>query len=62
MNSDKIEIEVSAAGLRRDFGEVIDAVMAGTPHIITRYRRPAVVIISARDYELLKQLRDGKGS
>ncbi len=53
--SNKSEVKITAMELRRDFGEVVDGVIAGVPHVITRHGRPVMVLISARDYDQLKQ-------
>lgn len=53
--SNKQEVTVTAMELRRDFGEIVDAVIAGVPHVVTRHGRPVMVLIPARDYEGLQQ-------
>lgn len=48
---------------KNKFSKVVDDAMAGTPQRVSRRGKPAVVIIEARQYDLLlEQARGGRGS
>ncbi len=45
------------------FSTVVDAALAGTPQLVTRRGKPAVVVISAADYDrLFLEARRTRGS
>ncbi|MGP9821991.1 type II toxin-antitoxin system Phd/YefM family antitoxin [Salinarimonas sp. NSM] len=45
------------------FSRVVDDAMSGTPQRVTRRGKPAVVVVEARQYDLLvEQARAGRGS
>ena len=37
------------------FSAVVDAALAGEPHLVTQRGKPAVVVLSVRDYERLRK-------
>jgi antitoxin Phd len=48
---------------KNQFSKVVDEAMAGTPQRVSRRGQPAVVVVEARQYDLLlEQARRGRGS
>ena len=45
---------------KRRFGAVVNAAIEGTPQRVTRRGKPAVVVISAEEYERLRHLEKAK--
>jgi prevent-host-death family protein len=51
--------QVTAEKLRVQSSEILDAAMRGAPTIVTRYGRPAAVVIDFSWFEELERLRRG---
>ena len=46
----------SSQDAKNRFSAVVDAALAGSPQSVTRRGKPAVVVLSAEDYERLSRL------
>lgn len=48
--------EWSLQEAKNKFSAVVDAARSGTPQVVTRRGRPAVVVLASEDYERLQRL------